>query len=139
MTFEILKQLLIDADNNGTLLTQKHDPSLMATICKPFRSVLSHDLASNLSNFITSDDYTVYEYENINYPLSPLYFTLTPNQGSGFDIPASGVTVTVATSTLDTLVVVSGGTLGIHMYGESSSNINTMIAGNQLIPKSQIK
>jgi hypothetical protein len=52
MDFETFKMLLLDADTNGTLMSAKHDPNQVSTIYTPFRSVLSHELASNLTNFI---------------------------------------------------------------------------------------
>lgn len=139
MDFKTLKQLILDADTNGTLITQKHNPDELTTIYTPFRSVVSKYLADNLVSFINSEDYKVDEYQNTDFPLSPLYFTIKPNSGSTFSIPASGVTGTVATSTMDILVVVSGGTIGIHIYGNTTSDITNKISSGKLINKRTLK
>ncbi|WP_153042541.1 hypothetical protein [Rufibacter ruber] len=138
MDFQAFKQLILSADSNGTLMSAKHDPNQLSNIYTPYRSVLSHELAAQLTSFLNSENYSVAEYINTRYPLSPLYFTITPKPGS-LTVAASGVTGTIASSILDTLVVVSGGTSGIHMYGEESSKILTMEETGILINKNEIK
>jgi len=108
---DFLKELK-DASSNGSLMTPKHDPNNLGTTFSSYRTVLSNKLADNLSNFISSCKFTVEEYENTKIQNSPPYFAITPHQDSGFNIPASGVTANsvFASTTVDTLVVVSGRT-----------------------------
>lgn len=135
MTFDEFKNHLTTAISNGTLLTPKHDPNNLATVYSSYRTVLSHDLANNLEIFINSGDYTVRQFENTKVPNSPLYFEITPNQNSGFNVPASGVTATsiFATSVVDKIVAVSGQTQGWHLFGEDSSVIQTKENNGDLI------
>lgn len=88
---------------------------------------MSHDLANNLETFISSGNYTLRQFENTRVPNSTLYFEITPNQNSGFNVPASGVTATsiFATSAVDKTVAASGQTQGWHLFGEDSSVIQT--------------
>jgi hypothetical protein len=132
MDFNTLKQLMLDADRNGTLIIDKHNPDKVSTIFTSFRTVVSQQVADNLVQFIIGEDYSIREYQNIDYPLSPLYYTITPNPGSSFVVPSSGVTGNVPTAAFDTLVIVSGGTAGIHMYGNSSSDIQSKITNGKL-------
>jgi hypothetical protein len=132
MDFKTLKQLMLEADRKGTLIIDRHNPDKVSTIFTEFRTVVSHQVAENLVQFIEDEDYSVREYQNIGYPFSPLYYTITPNPDSSFVVPSSGVTGNVPTEAFDTLVIVSGGTVGIHMYGNSSSDIQSKIANGKL-------
>lgn len=140
MTFDEFKNHLTTAASNGTLLTPKHDPNNLATVYSSYRTVLSHELANNLEIFINSGDYTVRQFENIKIPNSPLYFEITPNQNSGFNIPDSGVTATsiFATSVVDKIVAVSGQTQGWHLFGEDSSVIQAKENSGDLIFKNNL-
>jgi hypothetical protein len=138
MTFNDFKNHLITAASNGTLLTPKHDPNnLGTTVFSSFRTVLSHDLAANLDTFITSGKYTVSEYENKKLPNSPLYFEITPNQDSGFSVPASGVTANsvFASTVVDKIIAVSGQTQGWHLFGEDSSIIQRKANNGDILYK----
>jgi hypothetical protein len=137
--FNTLKQLIISADSNGTLITQKHDPDEVNFIYTPFRSVVSKKIADNLLQFINDEKYSVKEYQNLDKPLSPLYFTLTPYANSQFIVPSSGVTGNIPTSAFDTLILVSGVTKGIHMFGNSSTDIQNKIANGSLINERILK
>lgn len=139
MDFNTFKQLILSADSKGTLITQKHDPNMVTTINLPFRTVVSKNVADNLIQFINSEDYSVNEYYNANYPSSPSYYTITPNPTSQFSIASSGVTGNIATSALDTLVIVSGKTSGIHMYGNSSIAIQQDINNGTLTNQRKLK
>jgi|GEM_PF-4816473 len=132
MDFNTIKQLILSADTKGTLITSKHDPHKVPTIYSSFRTVVSEQVANNLIQFINDEDYIMKEYQNSDYPLSPLYYTITPKSSSAFTIPSSGVTGNIATSALDTLIVVSGGTAGLHMYGNSSIDIQNKITNGKL-------
>jgi hypothetical protein len=138
MDFPQLKQLILQAHANGTLITEKHHPDKVSTIYTPYRTVVSKSVADNLESFINSEDYSVHEYHNTDYPLSPLYFTITPNSASTYSVAASGVTGNVPINAMDTLVIVSGGTAGIHMFGTSSSDIVTQETNGRLINGNKI-
>jgi hypothetical protein len=140
MNFDDFKQYLKDAGENGTLMTPKHDPYNLGTSFSSYRTVLSHNLADNLSNFISSGNYTVDEYENLRSPNSPLYFEITPNHDSGFSIPASGVTACsiFASSVVDKIVAVSGSFQGWHLFGEDSSIIQSKLTNGDLIFKKRL-
>lgn len=141
MDFDELKGYLVDAAENGTLMTPKHDPNnLMITFAK-YRTVMTHELAPNLEAFIKSGLYSVNEFENINSPNTPLYFEITPDSESGFSIPASGVTAysTFGSSIVDRLVAVSGSTQGWHVFGEDSHIINQKIVNGDLINKRRLR
>lgn len=139
MEFNAFKQLIINAHDNGTLITAKHDPDRVSTIFAPFRTVVSKQVADNFLQFINGEDYSVNEYQNTDYPLSPLYYTITPNPNSSFAIASSGVTGSIPTSALDTLIIVSGGTAGIHMYGNSSDDIQNKIDNGKLLNRRKLK
>ncbi|MBP7506685.1 MAG: hypothetical protein KA807_02585 [Prolixibacteraceae bacterium] len=139
MDFDKLKKLILDADTNGTLITSKHDPDKANTIFSSFRTVVSKQVADNLIHFINEEKYSIKEYHNTNYPLSPLYYTITPYLDSQYSIASSGITGNYPTSALDTLVIVSGGTAGIHMYGNSSSDIQNKVSSGKLINERILK
>ncbi len=115
--------LLVEAAEQGKLMTSKHDPDEIGQFPDdPDRTVLSYDLADNLGRFVRSEKYSVDYYENTRYPNSPDLWVIEPTD-SEFDIPSSGITGdSVSTAIgLDRLVVVSGTTQGIHMYGGASA------------------
>jgi hypothetical protein len=141
MTFEDFRKHLIEAANNGTLMTPKHDPNnLGTTVFSSYRTVLSHDLAANLLSFINSGNYTVIEFENKKLPNSPLYFEITPNQDSGFAIPASGVTAnsTFASTVVDKIIAVSGNTYGWHLFGEDGFIVQHKLNNGDLLRKNNL-
>jgi len=134
-------QWLLQAAEDGTLMIPKHDPNLMDITYTSYRSVLSYELAGHLKEFIESQKYNVTEYENKNHPDSPLYLRIDPHPDSGFSIPASGVTANSpsATTTLDTLVAVSGKVQGWHLFGESSNEILHKIWSGDLVLRGTLK
>lgn len=73
------KEHLIQAINNGSQLTPKHDPNNLGTSYSSFRTVLSHDLSNNLYSFINSGNFSVKRFENTKYLNSPYYFEITLN------------------------------------------------------------
>lgn len=63
-TIDVKNQLLQAAKNN-TLVTPKHDPNQLPTTYSSYRSVLSYDFYTSLEDFIDLEEYTVREYRNI--------------------------------------------------------------------------
>lgn len=122
---------------NGTLLTPKHDPQNLAIHFSPHRTVLSFDLAANLEAFIDSGQFTAVEYQNVEYPNSPLYIVISPDPGSGFSVPSSGVTAQsgFVPYPLDSLVAVSGARQGLHLFGEHSTQVLRKVNEGKLIRK----
>jgi len=127
---------LKDAADNGTLMTPKHNPGNLGIQFTNFRSVLSFDLAANLTDFITTGNFDVVEYEDRLPNHSPSFYEIIP-LGTTFTVPASGVAgfSLSATSTLDRVVAVSGAIQGWHMFGEDSQEIARKVARGELIKK----
>ena len=115
-------------------MTLKHDPNNLNISYQSYRSVLSHQLASNLKEFIKSEDYQIKEYENLKQSGSPLYIEIIPNDDSLFSVPASGVAANSFTPTepLDRIVAVSGFEQGWHLFGESEKTILQKIFDGEL-------
>ncbi|MDB5255570.1 MAG: hypothetical protein JWM14_265 [Chitinophagaceae bacterium] len=109
----------------GVFLKPKHDPQKLS-IEKDFRSVISYDVNADLRGFIERGNYTITEYENLNKKHDSVYLKIKPTPGSGFDVPASGVTAysRYTTSAMDCLVVVKGTQNRWHIYGDNESSIN---------------
>jgi hypothetical protein len=84
---------------------------------------------------VLSDEYTATLYDHVLYPNSPFYCVLEPSPSSKFTVPASGVTAnSISASTiLDRLVIVSGNTSGLHIYGENECVIEQKRNDNELI------
>lgn len=140
MDLNQLKRELKDAVENNTLLSAKHDPNNLSTTYPSFRSVLSHEASASLASFINSEDYTIHEYENQNLLHTSYYMKLIPNSGSSFSVAASGITANspVASSKLDSLVLVSGSSQGWHMFGVDSSEIQNKVTNGDLIDKGSL-
>lgn len=133
MKFEEIKQLLIESNENEELISEKHDPDRIKDYDEvEWRSVVSKSAKDSMSKFLSEEKYSMDQYKNLNYPNSPLYLTIKPSSDSGMNIPASGVTGSVPTEQFDMLIVVSGSSQGLHMMGDSSSNINKKIRNGQL-------
>lgn len=135
------KNEIIKAANANTLLIAKHDPMQLCITFDKYRSVISHDLANNLDSFIKSNNYEIDSYENKKFPNSSQYYVIIPNVDSGFSVPASGVTANsvFATSTLVRLVVVSGTSSGLHIFGECSSIITCCKNDGNLVYKGKLE
>jgi hypothetical protein len=93
------------------------------------------DLSANLEQFIISGNYTVYEYENPQYPATPKYWEIIPDTSSPFSVPASGVNAfcPYPSTALDRLVAVSGSSQGLHLYGEDSQAIQLKVSSGDLV------
>jgi hypothetical protein len=134
MTLDELKRYLDAEAKSGTLMTAKHDPKSLGTIYAKYRTVLSHEVAEDLEEFIISGEFTVKEYENLKFPASSLYFVIQPTGNTTYSIPASGVPANspFATSAVDRLVAVSGSNQGWHLFGESNSVIQQKLSAGDL-------
>jgi len=123
--------------SNNSLLTPKHDPNKLSTTYSSYRTVLSLEASASLATLINSEDYTVHEFENQNPLHGPYYMRIIPNPSSSFSIAASGVTAhsPVASTVLDSLIVVSGSSNGWHIYGEDSLEIQNKVANGDLSDK----
>jgi hypothetical protein len=66
---------------------------------------------------------------------------IIPNSSSSFSIPASGVTAhsPLASTVLDSLIVVSGSSQGWHIFGEDSLEIQNKISQGNLIDKGLLR
>ena len=140
MTIDEFRNHLKKAASNQTLLIPKHDPENLGTSYSSYRTVLSYDLVEKLNEFIDSGNYSVIEYENRRFHHSPFYFEITPNQDSGFNVTASGVTANsiFASTVVDKIIAVSGQTNGWHLFGESSYRIQSQINNGDLICKNKL-
>ena len=134
MNYAEFQSSLLSAFDGGSLLTVKHDPNFLHVIWAKPRSVLSYDLAANLRGFLSSGQYSVVEYENPAYPATPKYWEIIPASGCSFSVPASGVNsfTPYPSVALDRLVVVSGMSQGLHLYGEDSSTIQGRLSSGKL-------
>jgi hypothetical protein len=138
MNIQDFNKLIIAAHTGNTLITSKHNPNQICNFYKN-RSVVAHAVVENFIPFIQGGKYKVKLYHNNNYPKSPLYWTITPNPDSEILIVASGLTGNTPKTALDTLVVVSGSSQGLHMYGTSSGDIWKRVSDQRLIFKYELE
>jgi len=137
---DFIEQLKV-ALRNDKLVTPKHDPNNLRQITyTSYRSVLSYELARNLEEVITSENYDAVEYRNLDpkhlrQELIEIVFA-----DNLFSVPASGVAAdsSIATEALDRLVAVwnSEGTLKI--FDESSEVIEAKCKSGQLVKKGML-
>lgn len=130
------KQHLACAAQRGTLLTPKHHPSgLGTTSYSSYRSVMTPELADQLDQFVASGDYSATLYQNTQFPASPDYVVITPNSGSQFSVPGSGVPPQAPQPThpLDCIVAVSGQTQGWHVYCENLASVAAKETAGSLV------
>lgn len=126
---------------NGQLLTPKHDPSNLGQLrYSSYRSVLSYELANNLEKFITSENYEVIEYRNVNTKHKREALLEIIPTDSVFSVPASGVGPDSLTPTepLDRLVAVWNSTGTLHIFGESLRLIEEKCKSGQLVKKGKL-
>ena len=133
MTKDELAKLLEQAAKDGTLLTDKHDPDQLSTTHPKPRTVIAAELAPKLPEFFASLDFEVIHYENPDYPKTPDFWEIRPTTTT-FSIPASGVPAhsPTPTSQCDRLIVVSGSNQGLHIFGESHSEIERRLSAGEL-------
>lgn len=124
---------LEQAASDGTLVTEKHDPSKLSTTHRRPRTVIAAELAPDLPVFFKSLDFDVTHYENTNYPQTPDLWEIAPKNPT-YSVPASGVPPNSPTpsSQCDRLVVVSGAIQGLHIFGESHAALQRQLASGQL-------
>ena len=134
-SLEELKNSVLQANQNGTLITSKHDPQNLSNTYNSFRTVVSHEVADKIDDLIRSGEFLATLYDNNRFPNSPFYCVIEPLPGSLFTVPASGITANSAipTSVLDRLVLVSGGTVGLHIFGEQNSSIEAEKQAGNLV------
>jgi hypothetical protein len=137
MNKDEFQKLLAKAAQDGTLKTPKHDPANLSTTWGCYRTVLKHELAPILEQFISSGEYEVTEYDNPS--LGNLYYEIRPTS-SAFDVPASGVTSysPVPTDVCDRLVAVEGHKQGWHLFGENSATIRRRLKDGSLKRKRRL-
>jgi hypothetical protein len=134
-----MKDLLKTAAQHNSLLTPKHDPRNLSTTYKSDRTVLSHELAPVVNDFIESGEYILTEYHNNLHPNSPLYLELEPYPDSHFSVPASGVIANsnVPSTALDRIIAVSGTVQSWHVFGEDSNEIKSKVSNGELTLKNK--
>jgi hypothetical protein len=97
-------------------------------------------MADNLEKFIKSENFDVIEWANMNRRHKKEYFEIIP-MDTLFSVPASGVGPDSLrpTEALDRLVAVwnSGGRL--HVFGESSEEIEKKEKTKQLVKKAKLE
>jgi hypothetical protein len=137
---EFVEQLKV-ALRNDKLVTPKHDPNNLGEItCPTYRSVLSYELARNLVEVITSENYDAIEYRNLDpkHQRQELIELVFPD--NSFSVPASGVAAdsSTATEALDRLVVVWNSEGTPKIFGESSQVIEAKCKSGQLVKKGKL-
>jgi hypothetical protein len=135
MDREQLKAQWKAARDAGKFVTLKHDPVSLKTTWNSYRTVLTHEFADNLDDFIDGDKYDIDWCENPG-----AYYVLTPHVDSGFSVTASGVPprAPVPAHACDRLVVVSGTKQGWHCFGETSAKIQQDLNAGTLQPKKRL-
>lgn len=113
-----------DAIASGTFLTSKHDPSSVGTPYPGYRTITVNS-QPEIQGFLSSGNYTLRQYRNNNYPQSPYYIEIVPNDTSM--VAGSGIQPysPVPTTACDRFVAVSGVQQGWHLYAEQSANIQS--------------
>jgi hypothetical protein len=133
---EFVEQLKV-ALRNDKLVTPKHDPNNLGEItCPTHRSVLSYELARNLVEVITSENYDTIEYRNLDPKHQRQELIEIVFSDNSFSVPASGVAA--ATEALDRLVVVWNSEGTPKIFGESSQVIEAKCKSGQLVKKGKL-
>jgi len=130
-----LKQELLKALKNNSLLRDKHNPNNLATVYDKDRSVISHQVAENLYEFIDVGIDKIFEYQN----KGGAYFEIILK--SKYEYASSGV---IAYSTLpnagfDRIIAVHGEKLKWHIFGEDSKNIQRDFEAGKLRDKIELQ
>ena len=111
-----------DAINNGTFLTNKHDPASLGTSHPGYRTVTVMS-APEIKTFIETGDYTIRQFRNNDPKHTDEYYEIVPLDTSM--VAGSGVQPLspVPTTACDRFVAVSGEQQGWHLFAEESSQI----------------
>jgi len=120
------------AIQNGTFLTSRHHPSGVGVALSGYRTVTVQD-PSGLYDYLGSGDFSIRHYHNNDYPKSPEYVVITPNDPTyvaGSGIPAySGAPI----HDCDRLVVVSGVNQSWHVHAEQQTCIDAKSRNGRLV------
>lgn len=137
MTRQDFVDCCIDALNQGTLLTPKHDPASVGTPFPGYRTVSTMDTHA-LLGFFQGGDYGVFGYTNSNPQHTLYYIEIIPNDPAV--VPGSGVPPMSGTPTTscDRFVAVSGVKQGWHLFAEDSQNIQTKESQGGLLAKYEL-
>ena len=131
MKKEELRSEWLTAIDNRTFLIEKHDPNSLENTSDRYKTVVTHEVSASLKDFIKSDDYSVQQYYDRNFNSN--YFEIVPTSGSftvtgGEVLPFNDFTG----SHCDRLVVVSGSSVGWHVYAEDSNEIRNKVINGRL-------
>ncbi len=139
MTKDDLIQNLKSAFNEGSLLTTKHDPYCLNSPWNNYRTVVSHEVADRLYEFIDVGMDKVFHYYNADRNHSPDYFEILPD--SSFNFASSGVTAysTEPHKGFNRIIAISSKKKGWHLFGEDENIIQQKIISGQLLNKKELK
>ena len=137
MTRQEFVDYCVDALNQGTLLSPKHDPASVGTPFPGYRTVSTMD-APALLGFFQSGDYQAFGYTNTNPRHTPYYVEIIPTNPSV--VPGSGVPPMSGTpaTRCDRFVAVSGVQQGWHLFAEDSQNIQAKESQGALLSKYEL-
>ncbi len=130
-----VKQLLLDAAANGTLLTTKHDPSSVGTAYPGYRSVTVGS-SSGVVEFLQGDQYVMHQYEDARR--RNMYVEIVPHDAA--IVPGSGIPAQSAqpTHACNRFVAVSGAIQGWHIFAEEDSVIQGKLRDGDLIDRGEL-
>ncbi|HLG35223.1 MAG TPA: hypothetical protein VI757_10110 [Bacteroidia bacterium] len=134
LTIEDLKQCLFNALSNNSLLSDKHDPNKMGVVWPDKRSVISHQVAADLFQFIDVGIERIFEYQNGGGN----YYEIALK--SNYKFAASGVAelAVLPHQGFDRIIAVYGKRQHWHIYGEDSKVIAKNYATGKLQNKTEL-
>lgn len=140
MDLKEFNQEIITKINNGTLITEKHNPYFMeqTSLYNKWWSVVSHEMYDSIERINWVEDFSITEYTNLAN--KPLYISLEP-KNLKYQFIASGCTKndsTINLEVLDRLIIVNGPKPLWHMFGEYQSKIDQKIRDGKLVYKHRI-
>ncbi len=134
MTKEELKQYLLKALSDNSLLTDKHDPNKIEFPWGRNRTVISHQVAEDLHRFINTGIDKVFEYQN----KVGKYYEIVLN--SNYDFASSGVAALAKSpyQGFNRVIAVNGIKQSWHIYGEDNKVIENNFALGRLHNKIEL-
>lgn len=126
----------LNAIDEGTLLTKKHDPNDLtdSSIYRDkSRSVVSPAVSSSIRPLIASGEYDVYRYINTNPRHNPDFFVIVPYSGSFQPVGGKANGTPYTSSQCDLLTIVSGSSYGWKIFSEDSATLTTRITTGELV------